>query len=65
MKQNNRPSKEQVRNWLMERWKHKAPLPAIEQIRHQLNWDLGSSHKLTPAIVRQVMIDNDTANIHD
>lgn len=32
------PSKEQVRQWLHERRRHRRPLPSLEQIQCELGW---------------------------
>lgn len=34
------PTKEQVRAWLSQRLARRAPLPSLEQIRHELGWTL-------------------------
>jgi len=36
-----RPTKQQVRDWLMRRHINPEPLPLMEQIRHELHWKLG------------------------
>lgn len=36
----NRPTKEQVRQWLMQRTRRCEPLPDIEQIQRTLGWKL-------------------------
>lgn len=38
MDQSNRPSKEQVREWLMHRQVSSEALPYIHQIRRELGW---------------------------
>lgn len=30
--------KERVRSWLGQRWRERAPLPPMEQIRRELGW---------------------------
>jgi hypothetical protein len=35
-----RPTKQQVRDWLMRRHINPEPLPLMEQIRHELHWKL-------------------------
>lgn len=35
---NSQPSKEQVRQWLMQRMANCEPLPDIEQIQRSLGW---------------------------
>ncbi|SFV17871.1 hypothetical protein [Pseudoduganella namucuonensis] len=32
----NRPNKEQIRNWMRQRWMARDPLPDAEQLRRQL-----------------------------
>jgi hypothetical protein len=39
----NRPSKETIRKWMLERRSGRAPLPDSEQIRRQLNWRKSNS----------------------
>jgi len=36
----NGPSKEQIREWLIHRQIHRAPLPDREQIQRELGWTL-------------------------
>lgn len=38
MDQSNRPSKEQVREWLLHRQVSSEALPDIDQIRRELGW---------------------------
>jgi len=38
MEKINRPTKEQVRQWLLDRRNGRKPLPDVEQIQRQLNW---------------------------
>lgn len=40
MQQVSQPSKEQIREWLMQRQAVPAPLPNREQIRRELGWTL-------------------------
>lgn len=34
----NRPSKEQVRQWLQSRHNLRVPLPALDELRRQIGW---------------------------
>jgi hypothetical protein len=38
MEKINQPSKERIRKWLADRRKTKKPLPELDQIRCQLEW---------------------------
>jgi hypothetical protein len=40
MDSKDRPTKEQVRDWLMHRHVNPGPPPGMEQIRRELGWDL-------------------------
>jgi hypothetical protein len=44
----NRPSKEQVRQWLAERQLERTPLPDPVQIRHALAWAGPRAHLPEP-----------------
>ncbi|WP_147383851.1 hypothetical protein [Noviherbaspirillum sedimenti] len=35
-----RPTKEQVRSWMVERLARPSPLPSLEQIRRDLGWKM-------------------------
>lgn len=35
-----KPSKEQLRDWMFSRRVYRLPLPSIEEIRRQLGWGL-------------------------
>lgn len=39
----NRPTKEQVRNWMAERLARPVPLPSLEQIRRDLGWNVAEA----------------------
>jgi len=39
METRQRPTKEQVREWLASRRQSHAPLPNAEHIRHELGWE--------------------------
>jgi hypothetical protein len=42
MESSGRPTKEQIRQWLAERWQSHAPLPDAALIRQQLGWEPAS-----------------------
>jgi hypothetical protein len=39
-----KPSKEEVRVWLLQRQLERTPPPSIQQIRRELGWDLCSKN---------------------
>lgn len=43
MNQPNRPTKEQVRQYLALRQQQHSPPPSIKEIRRQLGWDLAET----------------------
>ncbi|MES2262696.1 MAG: hypothetical protein V4724_29590 [Pseudomonadota bacterium] len=49
----NRPTKEQVRAWLLERRQGQAELPDREQIRRELGWELIPAVRALPAPILQ------------
>ncbi len=48
MNHTKQPTKEHIRQWLMDRQRNPRPLPAMEQIRSELGWcsiNLREAHK--------------------
>lgn len=39
------PTKQQTRDWLLNRSKAKTPLPTMEEIRRQLGWTMLPNNK--------------------
>lgn len=38
------PTKEQVRAWLIDRYRNRAAIPSAEEIRNQLGWEQHRDH---------------------
>jgi hypothetical protein len=52
MEKRSRPSKQQVRDWLAQRWEERTPLPNLEQVRFELQQGENMQQNLTRASVR-------------
>ena len=45
MNRTKQPTKEHIRQWLMDRQRHPRPLPTMEQVKSELGWRASNSRE--------------------